>query len=90
MLASRGEIPKGEYGGGAVIVWDEGVWIPKHDPAAMMKKGHIEFELKNSNSCASGQAEAAPQGEKDNWLLIKSDDAAARPGEDILDDAPDR
>lgn len=44
----EGEIPKGEYGAGAVIVWDEGVWEPKYDPARMMKKGHIEFELKGS------------------------------------------
>ena len=42
----EGNIPKGEYGGGAVIVWDEGSWEPDGDPAAGMKKGHMRFELK--------------------------------------------
>ncbi|WP_239537062.1 DNA polymerase ligase N-terminal domain-containing protein, partial [Serratia marcescens] len=41
----EGTIPKGQYGGGAVIVWDEGRWTPEGDPAAGMKKGHIDFEL---------------------------------------------
>src|SRR5688572_972391 len=38
----EGIIPKGQYGAGSVIVWDEGNWVPQGDPAAMMKKGHIE------------------------------------------------
>src|SRR4051812_38838012 len=42
----EGVIPEGNYGAGSVIVWDEGSWIPDGDPAAMMKKGHINFELK--------------------------------------------
>ena len=42
----EGTIPKGEYGGGSVIVWDEGTWTPEIDPAKAMKKGHISFELK--------------------------------------------
>ncbi|RVD54142.1 ATP-dependent DNA ligase, partial [Mesorhizobium sp. M2D.F.Ca.ET.140.01.1.1] len=41
----EGTIPKGEYGGGSVLVWDEGTWTPEDDPAKMMKKGHINFEL---------------------------------------------
>ncbi|TIT75438.1 MAG: ATP-dependent DNA ligase, partial [Mesorhizobium sp.] len=41
----EGTIPKGEYGGGSVIVWDDGRWIPEGDPAQGMKKGHISFEL---------------------------------------------
>jgi len=87
----EGEIPKGEYGAGAVIVWDEGVWVPKYDPAAMMKKGHIEFELKGSKLNGTWhlvRLKPRPRETRDNWLLIKSDDAAARPGEDILEDAP--
>ncbi|MGE0283192.1 MAG: DNA ligase D [Rhizobiaceae bacterium] len=87
----EGEIPKGEYGAGAVIVWDEGVWIPKYDPAAMMMKGHIEFELKGSKLNGAWhlvRLKPRPKEKKDNWLLIKSDDDAARPGEDILEDAP--
>jgi bifunctional non-homologous end joining protein LigD len=87
----EGTIPKGEYGGGAVIVWDEGTWQPEHDPAAGMKKGHIDFELhghKLGGKWHLVRLKPRSGEKKDNWLLIKSDDAAARPGEDILKEAP--
>lgn len=88
----EGTIPKGEYGGGSVIVWDEGTWVPEIDPAKAMKKGHISFELKGHKLHGLWHlVRLKPRaGEKrDNWLLIKSDDAAARPGEDILKEAPE-
>ena len=87
----EGTIPKGEYGGGSVIVWDEGTWQPEHDPAKGMKKGHLDFELHGHKLKGKWHlVRLKPKaGEKrDNWLLIKSDDAAARPGEDILQDTP--
>lgn len=87
----EGTIPKGEYGGGTVIVWDEGTWTPEIDPAKAMKKGHISFELHGHKLHGLWHlVRLKPRaGEKrDNWLLIKSDDAAARPGEDILQEAP--
>ena len=87
----EGTIPKGEYGGGSVIVWDEGTWQPEHDPAKGMKKGHLDFELHGHKLKGKWHlVRLKPKaGEKrDNWLLIKSDDAAARPGEDILQEAP--
>ena len=87
----EGTIPKGEYGAGAVIVWDEGTWIPEHDPAKGMKKGHIDFELKGEKLSGKWHlVRLKPRGgeKRDNWLLIKSDDQAARPGEDILEEAP--
>ena len=52
--AFEGTIPKGEYGGGAVIVWDEGTWTPEHDPAKGMKKGHIDFELQGKKLSGTG------------------------------------
>ncbi|MFD1981955.1 DNA ligase D [Mesorhizobium newzealandense] len=88
----EGTIPKGEYGGGSVIVWDEGTWTPEIDPAKAMKEGHISFELEGHKLHGLWHlVRLKPRaGEKrDNWLLIKSDDAAARPGEDILKDAPE-
>ncbi|MGB3537478.1 MAG: DNA ligase D [Mesorhizobium sp.] len=88
----EGTIPKGEYGGGSVIVWDEGTWTPDHDPAKGMQKGHIDFELhgeKLSGKWHLVRLKPRPGEKKDNWLLIKSDDAAARPGEDILAEAPE-
>jgi len=87
----EGTIPKGEYGGGTVIVWDEGTWTPKIDPAKAMKKGHISFDLHGHKLHGLWHlVRLKPRaGEKrDNWLLIKSDDAAARPGEDILKEQP--
>jgi len=87
----EGTIPKGEYGGGSVIVWDEGRWIPEGDPAKAMKKGHINFELeghKLNGRWHLVRLKPRPGEKRDNWLLIKSDDAAARPGTDILEDEP--
>ncbi|RNJ44393.1 DNA ligase D [Mesorhizobium erdmanii] len=88
----EGTIPKGEYGGGSVIVWDEGTWVPETDPAKAMKKGHISFELNGHKLHGLWHlVRLKPRaGEKrDNWLLIKSDDAAARPAEDILKERPE-
>jgi bifunctional non-homologous end joining protein LigD len=87
----EGTIPKGQYGGGAVIVWDEGKWTPDGDPAQGMKKGHIDFELeghKLNGRWHLVRLRPRPGEKRDNWLLIKSDDAAARPGEDVLQEQP--
>ncbi|MER9896092.1 DNA ligase D [Mesorhizobium sp. M0119] len=87
----EGTIPKDQYGGGSVIVWDEGTWVPDGDPAKAMKKGHINFELhghKLHGAWHLVRLKPRPGEKRDNWLLIKSDDAAARPGEDILQEAP--
>lgn len=87
----EGTIPEGEYGAGAVIVWDEGRWTPQGDPVAGMKKGHIAFTLEGSKLAGAWHlVRLKPRrGERaENWLLIKSDDAAARPAGDILEEAP--
>ncbi|MBZ9769920.1 DNA ligase D [Mesorhizobium sp. CA6] len=87
----EGTIPKGQYGGGSVIVWDEGKWTPDGDPAKSMKKGHIDFELeghKLNGRWHLVRLRPRPGEKRDNWLLIKSDDAAARPGEDVLEEEP--
>lgn len=80
----EGTIPKGNYGAGAVIVWDRGEWVPVGGDHA---EGKLEFELKGEK--LSGRWHLVrmrgKRGERrENWLLIKSDDAAACP-----DDAPD-
>ena len=41
----EGNIPKGSYGAGSVVIWDQGTWMPEGDAAAGMKKGHLSFEL---------------------------------------------
>src|SRR5262249_33088324 len=44
-LDFEGVIPKGEYGGGTMIVWDRGSWAPRFDPHKGLAKGHLDFEL---------------------------------------------
>ena len=89
----EGTIPKGEYGGGTVIVWDRGTWTPVHDPAKGYAKGHMEFELtgeKLGGRWHLVRMQGKPREKRENWLLIKSEDEAAR-GEgdpDILEELP--
>src|SRR6187455_3761483 len=41
----EGTIPKGEYGGGTVMLWDRGTWEPLDDPHAGLKRGRLHFRL---------------------------------------------
>ena len=90
----EGTIPKGEYGGGTVMLWDRGSWEPIGDPARGYKKGHLEFALHGEKLTGRWHLVrmAGRRGEKaDNWLLIKAEDEAARPEDapDILEESPD-
>ncbi|QIR87043.1 DNA ligase D [Paracoccus sp. AK26] len=87
----EGTIPKGNYGAGAVIVWDRGDWTRVDGDYA---KGKLEIELKGEK--LSGRWHLVrmrpKRGEtRENWLLIKSEDAAARPPDapDILSERPE-
>ena len=44
----EGNIPKGEYGGGSMIVWDRGRWLPEGDPHKGLTKGHFAFSLEGT------------------------------------------
>ncbi|MDQ0347487.1 DNA ligase D [Ancylobacter vacuolatus] len=90
----EGTIPKGEYGGGTVLLWDTGSWEPVGDAARGYKKGHLEFALHGEKLHGRWHlVRMAPRkGEKaDNWLLIKAEDDDARPegAPDILEEQPD-
>jgi bifunctional non-homologous end joining protein LigD len=79
----EGDIPKGQYGGGHVDIWDNGTWEPAGDFAKGLKKGHLEFELFGKK--LSGRwhlVRTRMQGKQPNWLLMKSGDFAARVGAD--------
>lgn len=90
----EGTIPRGQYGGGTVMLWDSGSWEPIGDAARGYRKGHLEFALHGEKLHGRWHlVRMAPRkGEKaDNWLLIKAEDEAARPegAPDILDEMPD-
>jgi bifunctional non-homologous end joining protein LigD len=90
----EGTIPKGEYGGGEVIVWDKGTWTPVGDAQRGYKKGHLEFELDGAKLRGRWhliRMHGKPREKRENWLLIKADDAEARSGDepDILEQRPE-
>lgn len=90
----EGTIPAGQYGAGTVIVWDRGTWAAVGDAAKGLKKGHLEFTLAGDKLTGRWHLVrmARKQGEKrDNWLLIKAEDDAARDAgaPDILEERPD-
>src|SRR5207237_9913643 len=47
-LDFEGNIPRGEYGGGTMIVWDRGRWIADGDPHVGLTKGHLAFSLEGT------------------------------------------
>jgi len=78
----EGTIPKGQYGGGTVMLWDRGAWIPEGDPHAGLKKGKLSFRL-DGERLKGGftlirMRGRAPAG-RENWLLIKQKDETANP-----------
>ncbi len=91
----EGTIPKGQYGGGTVMVWDSGTWEPTGDVDRGLDDGHLKFGL-HGNKLNGGWALVRMRGrdgasEKSNWLLIKEKDAFAREssGTPITEEAPD-
>jgi bifunctional non-homologous end joining protein LigD len=75
--AFEGVIPQNQYGGGTVMLWDEGAWLPEDaDPQAAYDKGHLHFTLKGhkiKGRWSLVRLHAMDVAEK-NWLLIKHDD----------------
>ncbi len=72
----EGLIPKGNYGAGAVIVWDRGRWDPIGDPLEGLAKGKLLFELHGYKLRGTWTLVKIKKSEKD-WLLIKERDAYA-------------
>ena len=72
----EGTIPKGEYGGGTVMLWDRGTWEPKGDPHSGIRKGHLAFILHGERLKGAWDLIRMRSDEKkENWLLIKHKDA---------------
>ncbi|ONF96108.1 DNA ligase D [Sphingomonas jeddahensis] len=77
----EGTIPKGEYGGGTVMLWDRGTWSPiKGKSAKDLEKGHLHFVLDGERMKGEWLLiRLKPRGKekRENWLLRKIDDAHA-------------
>ncbi len=100
-LDFEGAIPKGEYGGGDVIVWDWGTWTPEAetpDPANAIEDGELKFALRgeklkgrftivrtSGRGRKGGSARAFEDDEGDQWLLIHKRDEGSVDGWDAED-----
>ena len=74
----EGTIPKGEYGGGTVMIWDWGTFeLEESTPAESLRRGEVKFRLKGVRLCGR-YALVRTRSEKD-WLLIKKKDECADP-----------
>jgi bifunctional non-homologous end joining protein LigD len=91
----EGTIPKGQYGGGTVMLWDKGDWVPLGDVDQGLKDGHLKFDLhgkKLKGRWVLVRMRGRAGGpDKPNWLLIKEKDEFARESSDepITEKAPD-
>lgn len=87
----EGTIPKGEYGGGSVLLWDKGEWIPEGDPYQGYKAGKLKFTLKGEKlhgAWALFRVRFDEGSGKSSWLLKKEKDTYASK-KDILKMRPE-
>jgi len=81
----EGSIPKGQYGGGTVMIWDRGRWIPDGDPHRGYAKGKLDFALEGHKLHGRWhlvRMRKRPGERQEPWLLIKANDEAARGPDD--------
>lgn len=82
----EGRIPEGNYGAGAMIVWDRGQWRALEDPDAGLEKGKLLFELRGYKLRGVFTLVKTKGDGTNEWLLIKKPDAHAAPeGSKALD-----
>ena len=89
----EGTIPKGEYGGGTVMIWDRGTWQPEARPAQGPRQGPSRLRAQRRETAGGWhlvRMHRRPGEKRDNWLLIKQHDDAARTAKqkDILEQKP--
>ena len=84
----EGNIPKGEYGGGVVMLWDEGLWEPYGNVEESLSEGVLKFVLKGrrlKGKWALIRLKDKAGKTKDNWLLLKEKDEYAKTETGISD-----
>jgi bifunctional non-homologous end joining protein LigD len=90
----EGVIPAGNYGGGNVIIWDNGGWEfiePGHDPVKALRSGKLTFRLygkKMFGEWALVKIKGRPGSKGNEWLLLKHRDEFANPDVDVTELAP--
>jgi bifunctional non-homologous end joining protein LigD len=89
----EGVIPKGEYGGGTVMLWDRGRWIPHpdKDPRKTLEEGHLHFTLEGERMGGEWvmfRMKPKPGDKGEAWMLKKVTDEFAKPdaGDALVDD----
>ncbi len=87
----EGTIPKGEYGGGTVMLWDRGRWIPEpgKDPSKTIEEGHLHFTLEGERMKGEWvmfRLKGRPGERGENWMLKKVDDAFIGAGEALVEE----
>jgi bifunctional non-homologous end joining protein LigD len=87
----EGVIPQGEYGGGTVMLWDQGTWTPEDpDVDPSLQKGELKFTLngkKLKGSWVLIRTKGFGGSKKPQWLLIKHSDQYASK-DDVLAEKP--
>ena len=76
----EGTIPKKEYGGGTVMLWDRGRWLPRGDTDDALKKGKLSFSVDGERMLGGWtlvRMKPRKRGDRENWLLIKERDEYA-------------
>jgi bifunctional non-homologous end joining protein LigD len=80
----EGTIPKGQYGGGTVMLWDRGFWAPEpgfENIGRALAKGELKFVMEGRRLHGSWViVRTKREGARANWMLIKHRDEAAVPG----------
>ena len=85
----EGTIPKGQYGGGTVMLWDNGTWesIAGKDPRKTIPEGHLHFILHGHRMKGEWiMIRLKPRGKEkgENWLLRKVADEYAGGSDDLV------
>lgn len=88
----EGTIPKGQYGGGTVMLWDEGTWEPVggKDPSKTIDEGHLHFTLHGARMKGEWllvRMKPRPGEKGENWLLRKVEDQYAGASGELVDRA---
>jgi len=87
--AFEGIIPKGQYGGGTVMLWDQGTWEPVEDFAKGLKSGKLVFKLQGERLIGEWtlvRMKGKPGEKRENWLLIKHrEEGFTPPRADVLE-----